>query len=71
MSVWTANVFVDGHVVDENGVHDQGQHFSNLGIGDWNTWVYGARVCKASSVGHEDLVKLEQLFKTLWAHVCA
>jgi hypothetical protein len=71
MSVWTANVLVDGHVVDENGVQDQGQHFSNLGIGDWNTWVYGSRVCKASSVGHEDLAKLEQLFKTLWAHVCA
>ena len=53
-----------------DGVRDVGQHFSNLGIGDWNTWVYGSAVCKASSVANEDLVKLHKLFATLWVRVC-
>jgi hypothetical protein len=56
--------------VDEmHGVLDAGQHFSNLGIADWNTWVYGSAVCRATSVENEDLAKLNQLFQTLWAHV--
>jgi hypothetical protein len=70
MSVWASTVFVNGHVVHANDAEDTGQHFSNLGIQDWNTWVYGSRICKASSVGNADLVKLAQLFKTLLAHVC-
>jgi hypothetical protein len=70
MSVWASTVFVDGHVVDVHDAHDTGQHFSNLGIQDWNTWVYGSRICKASSVANEDLVKLEQLFQMLMTHVC-
>ena len=49
---------------------DVGQHFSNFGIGDWNTWVYGSAVCRATSVDNEDLAKLNRLFETLWAHVC-
>ena len=53
-----------------DGVRDEGQHFSNLGIGDWNSWVYGWRVCKASSVANEDLLKLQKLFESLYAHVC-
>ena len=57
-------------VVDMFGVSDNGQHFSMLGTGDWNTWVYGPRLCNASSVENEDLVKLKQLFVTIWAHVC-
>jgi hypothetical protein len=52
------------------GVRDEGQHFSNFGIADWNTWVYGSAVCSATSVENEDLAKLNQLFKTLYAHVC-
>jgi hypothetical protein len=52
-----------------DGVRDEGQHFSNLGIADWNTWLYGSRICKATSVDNEDLVKLKKLFETLWAHV--
>jgi hypothetical protein len=57
-------------VVDMFGVSDNGQHFSMLGTGDWNTWVYGPRLCNASSIENEDLVKLKQLFVTIWAHVC-
>ena len=53
-----------------HGVFDAGQHFSNLGMADWNTWVYGSRLHRASSVANEDLVKLQQLFAALWAHVC-
>ena len=53
-----------------DGVRDEGQHFSNLGIADWNTWLYGWRICRASSVANEDLVKLKLLFEMLWAHVC-
>ena len=57
-------------VVDMFGVSDNGQHFSILGTSDWNAWVYGPRLCNASSVANEDLVKLQQLFLTIWAHVC-
>jgi hypothetical protein len=32
--------------------------------------VYGSAVCSATSVENEDLAKLNQLFKTLYAHVC-
>ena len=65
MSVWASTVFVDGYVVDANEAQDTGQHFSNLGIQDWNTWVYGSRLCKASSAGDPELVKLKALFETL------
>ena len=65
MRVVTETAFPDG-----DGVRDEGQHFTNLGIGDWNTWVYGSAVCKAKSVDNEDLVKLQQLFLTIWAHAC-
>ena len=53
-----------------DGVRDVGQHFSNFGMCDWNTWVYGSVVCRATSVENEDLAKLNQLFLSLWAHVC-
>ena len=53
-----------------DGVRDVGQHFSNFGMCDWNTWVYGSAVCRATSVENEDLAKLNQLFLSLWAHVC-
>ena len=53
-----------------DGVRDVGQHFTNLGIGDWNSWVYGSAVCRATSVENEDLAKLNQLFLSLWVHVC-
>ena len=65
MSVSTYTASVDG-----DSVSDVGQHFSNLGTGDWNAWVYGARVCNASSVANQDLVKLQELFVGIWAHVC-
>ena len=61
---------LDLTVDDLHGVLDVGQHFTNLGICDWNTWVYGSKICKASSVVNEDLVKLQQLFLALWTHVC-
>ena len=57
-------------MTEGQGVRDEGQHFSNFGIADWNTWVYGSAVCSATSVENEDLAKLNQLFKTLYAHVC-
>jgi hypothetical protein len=39
MSVSTYKASVDG-----DSVRDVGQHFSNLGTGDWNAWVYGSWV---------------------------
>ena len=67
MSVWASTVFVDGYVVDANDAQDTGQHFSNLGIQDWNTWVYGGTLSKASSTGDPELGKLKRLFLTLTA----
>jgi len=63
-------VAMESRLPDGDGVRDEGQHFSNLGIADWNTWLYGWRICRASSVANEDLVKLKLLFEMLWAHVC-
>ena len=65
MSVWASTVFVDGYVIHANDAQDTGQHFSNLGIQDWNTWVYGSRLCKATSAGDPELGKLKTLFETL------
>jgi hypothetical protein len=59
-----------GMSVGVDTLRDDGHHFSNLGSADWNTFVYGSRLCNASSVENEDLVKLKQLFVTIWAHVC-
>jgi hypothetical protein len=59
-----------GMSVRVEALRDDGQHFSNPGSADWNTFVYGSRLCNASSVENEDLVKLKQLFVTIWAHVC-
>ena len=53
-----------------DGVRDEGQHFSNFGMADWNTWEYGSAVYKSTCVENEDLAKLNQLFVTLRAHVC-
>ncbi len=64
MTVSTENSLPAG-----DGVRDEGHHFSNLGIADWNTWLYEWRICRASSVANEDLVKLKMLFEMLWAHV--
>jgi hypothetical protein len=59
-------VWVDGSVVDcGNNVLDDGQHFTNLGSGDWFCWTYGSKLWKATSVGDPELAKLERLFHTL------
>jgi hypothetical protein len=64
MRVSTETVLPEG-----DGVRDEGQHFSNLGIGDWNSWVYGSRLYNASFITNKDLVKLQELFLALCAHV--
>ena len=59
-------VWVDGDVVDDaNAVLNDGQHFSNLGSADWNTWVYGSRLWRASCDADPELAKLKALFETL------
>ena len=58
---WVALDLVD----DGNAVPDDGHHFSNLGKADWNAWVYGSRLWKASSTADLELIKLERLFRAL------
>lgn len=66
------SVWVDGadgvslSVVDDgNAVLDDGQHFNNLGTADWNAWVYGSSLWKASSESNRELQKLKRFFQTL------
>ena len=56
------SVWVDTGVV---GVPDDGHHFVNLGRVDWNAWVCGSRLCKASSAADPELAKLRSLFQAL------
>jgi hypothetical protein len=61
-------VWVKGCVVHDGQAvlgMDDGRHFSNLGGADWNEWVYGPRLWKASSAGDPELGKLESLFRAL------
>ena len=58
------SVLVDTGVV---GVLDDGKHFVNLGKVDWNAWVYGSRLHKASSTADPELDKLQRLFRALQA----
>lgn len=58
---WVALDLVD----DGNAVPGDGHHFSNLGKTDWNAWVYGSRLWKASSTADPELIKLERLFRAL------
>jgi len=60
---WVALDLVD----DGNAVPDDGHHFSNLGKADWNAWVYGSRLWKASSVADMELRRLKSLFHALEA----
>jgi len=54
-----------GMRVGVDAVQDDGQHFSNLGRADWNAFVYGSRLWKASSTGDPELGKLKTLFHAL------
>lgn len=64
LSVWVDGA--DGGVVDDGkAVLDDGNHFINMGKVDWNTWVYGLRLCKASSTSDRELGKLKGLFLAL------
>jgi hypothetical protein len=54
-----------GMSVRVDALRDDGQHFSNLGSADWNTFVYGSRLWKASSVADLELGKLRRLFHAL------
>lgn len=54
-----------GMSVGFDALRDDGQHFSNLGSADWNTFVYGSRLWKASSTADPELGKLEKLFHAL------
>ena len=54
-----------GMSVGFDALRDDGQHFSNLGSVDWNTFVYGSRLWKASSTADPELGKLEKLFHAL------
>ena len=51
--------------VGVDALRDDGQHFSNIGSADWNTFVYGSRLWKASSVADLELGKLRRLFHAL------
>jgi len=51
--------------VGVDALRDDGHHFSNLGSADWNTFVYGSRLWKASSVADLELGKLSRLFHAL------
>ena len=58
----------DGIVVgDGAGALDDGHHFIHMGRVDWNAWVYGSRLSKASSVADQELQKLQKLFRALEA----
>ena len=60
------SMLVHGDLVDEgNAVLDDGKHFVNLGKVDWNAWVYGSRLHKASSTADPELEKLQRLFRAL------
>ena len=60
------SMLVHGDLVDEgNAVLDDGKHFVNLGKVDWNAWVYGSRLHKASSTADPELDKLQSLFRAL------
>jgi hypothetical protein len=58
-------VWVDGCVVHDATVLDDGQHFNNLRRTDWNTFTYGARLWKAASATDTELMKLKRLFHAL------
>ena len=60
------SMLVHGDLVDEGkAVLDDGKHFVNLGKVDWNAWVYGSRLHKASSTADPELDKLQSLFRAL------
>ena len=64
LSVWVDGA--DGGVVDDGkAVLDDGNHFINMGKVDWNTWVYGSRLWRASCDADPELAKLKALFETL------
>ena len=66
LSLPDAPIWVNGIVVDDhNDVLYDGQHFTNLGSGDWFCWTYGSKLWKATSVGDPELAKLERLFRAL------
>jgi hypothetical protein len=54
-----------GMSVRVEALRDDGHHFSNPGSADWNTFVYGSRLWKASSVADLELGKLRRLFHAL------
>ena len=65
-SVWLDGA--DGRVVgDDAGVLYDGHHFIHMGRVDWNAWVYGSRLWKASSVADQELRRLKSLFHALEA----
>ncbi|MEI6371971.1 MAG: hypothetical protein WCO49_20035 [Nostocales cyanobacterium ELA608] len=53
----------------ENSVYDVDAHLHHLTRDDWVTWMYGAKLWKATSVNNPELIKVKQLFSLLQAAV--
>lgn len=79
MTTTTKNLMKEGapHMCADydSHVYDVDAHFHHSGgdtvASNWHTWVYGARLWKASSIKDPELQRLRQLFQTLQALVAA